>query len=368
VSLQQLRAEAWRGAPVHRHTIGVTLGELRRAMAEYGSWIRHDRRAGFSLRVPPSEAAIRIGDHLLGHCSRDGFKRALEMFNEAAATAPDDHRGFAGQSNCYLLLTAFGLKPGWQVAPLFRNAHQRAIALAGPTPELRCQFAQGLLFYERHLRHARVAFERLADAESSNAAAHVGNAFVMAAAGDLDAATTATEAALAIEPLSPVAATSNLMVTVWRRDKDLAVTLGARVVELHPFFGPARIYYGMALQVIGEFTRAVEQYRTATLFMQQLPWALSLEAACLARMGRVSDARTIRDALSARRHTEYVDAYAMARIHLALGAVDDAFNELARAIDDGVGYAYTIGVDPLADGFRTDRRFPLLLRQLRGSR
>jgi tetratricopeptide (TPR) repeat protein len=191
---------------------------------------------------------------------------------------------------------------------------------------------------------------------------------VFAATGDLDGAKAAAEAALAIEPLSAVAATSNLMVTICRGNTGGAVTLGARALELHPFFAPARIYYGMALQLTGELTRALDEYRTASLFMQQLPWALSLEAACLAHMGRVSEARQIRDTLTTRRHSEYVDAYAMARIHLALGAVDDAFNELSQAVKDGVGYACTIGVDPLVDGFRKDRRFHPLLRQLRGSR
>jgi tetratricopeptide (TPR) repeat protein len=191
---------------------------------------------------------------------------------------------------------------------------------------------------------------------------------VFAATGDLDGAKAAAEAALAIEPLSAVAATSNLMVTICRGNTGGAVALGARVVELHPFFAPAHIYYGIALQLIGDFTRALDHFRTASVFMQQLPWALSLEAACLATMGRVSDARKIRDTLTARRHSEYVDAYAMARIHLALGAVDDAFNELSQAVKDGVGYACTIEVDPLADGFRRNRRFHPLLRQLRGSR
>ena len=82
-------------------------------------------------------------------------------------------------------------------------------------------------------------------------------------------------------------------------------------------------------------------------------------------MGRVNDARDILDNLKTRRRTEYVDPYALARIHLALDSPDQAFEALSQAVTDGVGYLDTMAVDPLAEEFRTDRRFNALLRQLR---
>jgi tetratricopeptide (TPR) repeat protein len=355
--------QAWRGKRVDRHTVGVTISDLRKVLGDCGSWIQYDRNTGFSLRIPLSDSLIRHGDHFLGNCSRDGVGHALNTFSEAVAIAPEDHRGFQGQANCYLLLSAFGLRPGWQLAPLFRNAHQRATALVGSTPTLRCQSAQGLLFYEHRVTDSLAEFRRITDVEPSLTTARVCQALVLAATGDLDAAKAATQAALAIDPLSPTAATSDLSVSIWRGETELAVGLGARVVELHPFFAPARIYYGMALELSGDPTHALDEYRTASLFMQQLPWAVSLEAACLAKTGRVNDARRILDDLKSRRRTEYVDPYALARIQLALGSPDEAFDALSQAVADDVGYLHTIAVDPLVEGFRRDPRFNSLLRQ-----
>jgi tetratricopeptide (TPR) repeat protein len=222
-----------------------------------------------------------------------------------------------------------------------------------------------MLTYERRIDDALAEFERVTDIDPSYTTAHVCKALLLAATGELDAAKAAIEAALAIEPLSPIAATNNLLVRIWRGETELAVSLGARVVELHPFFAPARIYYGMALELSGAPTRALDEYRTASLFMKRLPLAQGLEAACLAKMGRVDDAREIRDGLKARRRTEYVDPYALARVHLALDSPDEAFDALSQAVSDGVGYLDTIAVDPLAEGFRKDQRFNSLLRQVR---
>jgi DNA-binding winged helix-turn-helix (wHTH) protein len=364
VSTEEL-FQAWSHRTVLPHTVGVTISEVRRVLGDCGSWIRYDRDTGFSLRIPPSESLVRLGYHLMELCSRDGLTRALDAFNEASAVEPEDQRAFEGQANCYLLLSAFGLRPGWQVAPLFRNAHQRALELVGSTATLRCLSARAMLAYEGRIEDARAELERVLGTDPSMVMGHVCNAVVLALKGDLDAALAASEAALANEPLSAAAATSRLSVTVWRGDTDSAVTLGARVVQLHPFYGPARLYYGMALELSGDATGALEQYRTASLFMQQLPWAQSLEACCLAKMGRESDAGRIRDTLNARRRTEYVDPYAMARIHLALGALDDAFEHLSQAVGDGVGYLSTIAIDPLAEAFRTHRRFDRLVNRFR---
>jgi hypothetical protein len=89
----------------------------------------------------------------------------------------------------------------------------------------------------------------------------------------------------------------------------------------------------------------------------------ALEGTCLVKLGRRSDARAVLNELLARRHTEYIDSYAIARLRHALGDVDAAFTELGRAIDESVGGLYAIRFDPLLDGFRSDRRFTRLLKR-----
>jgi tetratricopeptide (TPR) repeat protein len=143
----------------------------------------------------------------------------------------------------------------------------------------------------------------------------------------------------------------------------LAVSLGAQAIQLHPYLLLARAFYGVALELSGQPDEALEQYRVGSVIAQGLSWIRALEGTCLVRLGREKEARAILKDLLARRKKEYVDSYGVARMLMALGDTDGAFAELERAIDESVGGLYALGVDPLADEFRSDRRFSRLLRR-----
>jgi hypothetical protein len=94
-------------------------------------------------------------------------------------------------------------------------------------------------------------------------------------------------------------------------------------------------------------------------------WLGALEAACLARNGRQAEARKIVQELERRRRTEYVDAYYMTLVMEALGKRDEAFRELARAVDENSAALYILDVDPQMDSLRGDPRFSQLRDKLR---
>jgi ketosteroid isomerase-like protein len=58
VNYEQMAREAWNGAPVSRHAVAVTIVEARKALLEYGSWIRYRRRLGFCLEIAKSEKQV----------------------------------------------------------------------------------------------------------------------------------------------------------------------------------------------------------------------------------------------------------------------------------------------------------------------
>ena len=357
----QLMREAWAGTTVSRHTVHVTLGEVRRILGDCGSWIVHQPKGGYSLRIPKSDTLIRHGWHFLSQRSRDGFERALECFDEAAAEAPRDSRAFEGQAHCYLMMASFGTRPGRQMFEAFLRAYESAVALVGPTPELRCNHAHAIHMYQRRLPEALAEFDGVLAEQPSMALAHVRKTLLLVTMGDLDGALECASRAAGEDPLHPLTAVASLNVRLWRREFDIAAQLGARAVELHPYFLLARAYCGMALECTGRLEDALAQYRIGAVITHGLPWALALEGGCLVKLGRTDEARAILDGLLARRRAEYVDPYAVARLQHALGHVDEAFADLERAIDDGVGGLYAIRFDPLLDPFRRDPRFACLL-------
>lgn len=355
--------EAWQGTLVSRHTVNVTIGEVRKLLDEYGSWIVWRPKVGYALRIPQSDTLVRLGWHFVNLRSGEAFERALECFQTAASQTPRDHRAFEGLANCYLMMASFGARSGREMFHAFLDVHERAVALVGCTPELRCNFAHAIHMYQRRLDEALAEFDRALAEKPHMAIAHVRRTLLLVTMGDLDAALESTDRGRAADPLHPLTAVAEVNVRIWRREFDRAVLLGDRAVQLHPYFMLARVYYGMALESAGHPDKALEQYHIGGIITQGLAWMRGLEGTCLARLGRVDDASLVLDELLERRRREYVDAYAVARLRLALGDVDGAFVELERAVDESVSGLYALRFDPTADGFRTDPRFQRLLER-----
>jgi len=217
--------------------------------------------------------------------------------------------------------------------------------------------------YERRLDEAEAGLRQALAEKPTLATAYVRLTLLHATRGDLDAALETVGRARTADPLLPLTAATEVSVRLWRREFDLAVSLGAQAIQLHPYLLLARAFYGVALELSGQPDQALEQYRVGSVISQGLSWIRALEGVCLVTLGREKEARAILKELLSARRKEYVDAYAIARMLLALGDVDGAFQELERAVDESVGGLYSLAVDPLADGFRTDRRFSRLLRR-----
>jgi tetratricopeptide (TPR) repeat protein len=363
VEYDQLLAEAWDGTIVSRHTIDVTIGEVRRTLADYGSWIRHRSKGGYCLDVPKSDGLIRLGWHFWNLRTREGFERALECFQQAGEEAPRDHRAFEGQCSCYLLLASMGMLPGRDMYRGFLEAHRRAVTIVGLTPELRCDRAHGLHMYERRLDEAEAELEQVIREKPSLAAAYVRLAMVQVTRGRLDEALDAASRAYAADPLWPLVAVTEVTIRFWRREFELAAALGAKAVELHPYFILGRAFYAQALEFSGRLDDALAQYQHAAVISPGMLWLQALEGVCLVKLGREDEARALLAQLAEVRQATYIAPYAMALLRRALGQVDEAFVELERAIDDEIGGLYSLYVDPKADVFRADPRFAALLRK-----
>ena len=145
---------------------------------------------------------------------------ALDCFARAAAEAPHDHRAFEGQAACYLMMASFGTRPGREMFKAFLEAHERAVSLAGQTPEICCNYAHAIHMYQRRLDEALAEFDRVIAEKPQLAIAHVRRTLVLVTMGDLDAALDSAAHGRAAAPLQPLTATAEVNVRIWRREFD----------------------------------------------------------------------------------------------------------------------------------------------------
>ena len=218
VRYEQMIAEGWEGTLVSQHTIDVTVGEVKRSLQEYGKWIGNRPKVGYSLDVPRSDELVRRGWHFWNQRTREGLEHAIECFEQAATECPSDFRAFEGLSSSYLTLVTFGMRSPAEMHDRFLEAHRRAEALCGLTPDLRCNFAYGLHVFERKVGEAESGLLRTIEEKPTLASAYVRLALLYGSLGQIDKSVEMVNRAHAADPLWPVVSMMECEVRFWRRE------------------------------------------------------------------------------------------------------------------------------------------------------
>jgi tetratricopeptide (TPR) repeat protein len=268
-------------------------------------------------------------------------------------------------SASYLALAIFGMRSPSEMYPRFLEAHQRAEALCGLRPELRCNRAFALNLFEHRPEESEAEFLRVLDEKPSLATTYVRLGMLYGSQGRFDEALGTLDRGRESDPLLPTLAASEILVHCWRRDFDTAVSLGRQAIELHPHLQVVRVNFAQALQFAGRPDEAIAQYQIASILSPDVLWLRALEGSCQALLGRRRDARAMLEGLEAIRKSQYVDPYYMSVFRSALGHPHDALTELERAFTENSAWLYALDVDPQLDGLRTQAGFRRLRQRLR---
>jgi tetratricopeptide (TPR) repeat protein len=356
VNHEHMIHEAWNGTSVSKHTVAVTVGEVKKVLGEFGPWISYRPRMGYCFEAFNADDLVRQGWHCWKRGTREGFEKGLCYFQRAARES-NDPRAFEGASLCYMMMGTCGMRPTREMYHGFLQAHHQAVALSGLTPDLRADRAQGLHIFEHKVVDAEADLLQALREKPKWAPVHMRLIMLYAATGRLDEAVEQVEEVRAIDPLWVQLPASEVFVRFFRREVDAALTAARQGLELHPYLPLGRALYAQALEASGDTEEALKQYRMASLLCPDLPWLRALEAICLVNSSRRAEALAIWEQLEELRNFEYVDAYFQALLLHALGRRDEAFLELERAVNENSAALFVIDVDPRTDPLRGDPRF-----------
>jgi tetratricopeptide (TPR) repeat protein len=366
VDYENMIADAWDGIVVSRHTVDVTVGEVKKALHEFGSWITHRPKIGYRLEVPKSEDLVRKGWHFWNRRTREGFEKALASFQQAALEDGTDFRVYEGLAASYLMLGTYCMRAPREVHGQFLEYLNRAVALTGMTPDLRIHRAHALHVFERNFAQAEFEFLQAEREKPALTRIYGFLAMLYVALGRFDDALQAIAKGYKTDPLFPVLPAVEVSVHFYSRNFDAAIACGRKSVELHPYILVGRAFYAQALEYSGHFEEALREYRTAYAMLPGTTWLRLLEAACLSKMGQTIEASQILAEIDETRRTGYVDAYYFALLYDALGMRDKAFQEMQRAYEENSITLCLLDVDPKMDRMRQDPRFAGLREKVFG--
>jgi tetratricopeptide (TPR) repeat protein len=298
----------------------------------------------------------RTGADLLK--SIDYFKQAVEKDQKYALA-------YAGLADAYVLLPPYGAASPSESLPQAGAAARKALELDDTLAEAHTSLGQFLLFYDLDFAGSTREFERAIALDPNYATAHhwYGGGPPMSL-GQFDRAIAEGKRAVELDPLSLINNADLGWIYLDARRYNEAEAQARKTLEMDSRFYLAHYYLGQALQLKGELTEAVAEYKKAAE-LDDDPFVLALLAQAYAKLGQRDEALEMLGQLQQLATRRYVTSYSFALVHIALGEKDKAIDWLERAYRDRAGPDIAlIKVDPFLDDLRGDPRFEALVQKI----
>jgi TolB-like protein len=313
---------------------------------------------------PPARSTDAYDDYLQGlfysdKSTEEALRRSLEFFERALEKDPQFSRAWTGIAKAWLWL-ADAYVPPLEAYPKVREAAVRALQLNDEEAEAHVYLAETKRILDWDLDGAEAEFNRAVEIEPNSTPSNYFVAAFYAARGDRAKALAYLRRATKIDPASLWV--SNFACDLYRYFglNDEAIAAGERALQLDPAFA----HWGEPLlaalyREMGRFDDAIALYKRAQSFTGRPGFGLAIT---YARMNRRKEALETLDAAVATR--PYTPGDAVAHVHVALHAHDDAIGELERACEQRSSSVHLVGIAPEFVPLRSDKRFLSILQKI----
>jgi tetratricopeptide (TPR) repeat protein len=250
--------------------------------------------------------------------------------------------------------------PPLEAYPKVRDAAARALRSDDDEAEAHVYLAETKRILDWDLDGAEAEFNRAVELDPNSTPSNYFIAALYAARGDRDQALAYLQRTSKIDPASLWV--SNFACELYRYFglTEEAIAAGERALQLDPVFQHGEPLLAALYREMGRFDDAIALYKKTQSFTGKPGFGLAIT---YARLDRRKEAQEILEAAVASRGA-YTPGDAIAHVHVALGAHDDAIRELERACDERSSSLHMVGIAPEFAPLRSDRRFISLLEKI----
>ncbi len=290
--------------------------------------------------------------------TEDALRRSLEFFQRALDKDPQFSRAWTGIAKAWLWL-ADAYVPPREAYPKVREAAVRALQLNDEEAEAHVYLGEAKRILDWDLDGAEEEFNRAFELEPNSTPSNYFIAAFYAARGDRDKALAYLQRTSKIDPASLWV--SNFACELYRYFglSDEAIAAGERALQLDPVFLHGEPLLAALYRETRRFDDAIALYKKAQSLTGKPGFGLAIT---YARMNRRDEALQTLDAAVASRG--YTPGDAIAHVHVALQAYDDAIRELERACVERSSSLHMVGIAPEFAPLRSDKRFLSILQKI----
>jgi len=292
-----------------------------------------------------------------------GFRQAIEYFQQATAKDPQSARAYAGLADCYTLLGGYSMVPQAEFMLKARAAALKALQIDEALAEAHTALALIVQNYDWDWQTSEKEFRRAIELNPNYATAHHWYAEHLTWLGRFDEAFRESERARQLDPLSLIIAADHSAILYFSRQYDLAIEQFRTLREMEPDF-PRRSILLNAYVEKGLFADALAEIERERRALGGGAWIWAELAYVYGRSGQPVQARHAREKLEELNRRQEIDAGVFVGANLAAGNKDQAFVWLEKAYSQHSNLLMTLRVDPMYDDLRGDPRFQSLLRRV----
>ena len=295
--------------------------------------------------------------------TRDGYKKAIEHFEQAIGQDPSYALAYTGLADSYSILSAYGMAPPKETFPKGKAAAIKALEIDSNLAEAHNSLAYVKYQFDWDWSGAESEFQRAIELNPNYATAHQWYAIHLAGMGRMNEAIREITRAQELDPLALIANVNAGWIFYHSRQYDRAIEEMRKSLDMDPNFARGHWAISEPLEQQQKYQEAIAELQKARQ-LDEMPTMLALLGHVYAVTGKRSEAQKIVGELNEQSKRMYVDPYFLAQIHTALGDRDRAFQELERAYDERSSWLVWLKVEPKFDSLRSDPRFANLVRRI----
>src|SRR5439155_19418074 len=190
----------------------------------------------------------------------------------------------------------------------------------------------------------------------------------LTAMGRLDEAVQEMKKALELEPASLVMNTFMGATLYYAGRYDEAIDQCRKTIQMDPNFAVAHWHLGLAYEQKQLFDEATEEFKKAISLSGGSPLMKAALGRAYAESQKKLEANEMLNELNELAKRQYVSAYEVATIYIALGDREQAFEFLAKAYGEHSFHLANLNVSPQFKSVRSDPRFQDLVQRVGVSR
>jgi tetratricopeptide (TPR) repeat protein len=296
--------------------------------------------------------------------TEEGLRRGIEYFHEATKRAPRFAAAWAGLADGYAMLGHFGMSPPSDAHTNAKRAVQRALNLDPNSAEAHTSLGYLQHRFEWDWARAEKSFRRAIASDPEYALAHHWYSIYLLTTGRRSEALDAARRAEELDPLNPVTAKNLSDLLLIENRADQALARSRLTLEMDPNLWLAHSSLASALQIHGDYARALDEREQAVELANRGTFQLTSLGVEYARSGNATAARRILaeiDQLDAHR---YVAAYARVPILALLQDHEAAFTWLDRAFAERSSQMVFLGTSSNLSSMRADPRFGQIMARV----